>query len=157
MGKREAVLEEPTSEQLLKAQENTVQQEKASIESFIARCGWKMVETPSGLFYDIYYKTKGVKVESGNAVQLKYTLALLNGVEIANSDMKGLKTIIIGKTVVESGLLEALLKMRKGEKAHVVIPSHLGFGFSGDGDRIPAQATLIYDLTVEQVLIPPSS
>jgi FKBP-type peptidyl-prolyl cis-trans isomerase len=47
---------------------------------------------------------------------------------------------------VESGLEEVILFLKKGDRAKIIIPSHLAFGLVGDGNKIPAMATLVYDL-----------
>ncbi len=142
---------------MLAAQEIAVRQEKENIEAFCKRSGWNWQETGSGLFMDIYQKSmpKAPGVARGNAVRLHYTLRLLNGQRIASSDEGGMKTFIVGENDVEAGLTEAVLRMRRGECAHVVIPSHLAYGFSGDGERIPPMATLFYDICLEEILVSP--
>ena len=40
------------------------------------------------------------------------------------------------------------LKMLKGDEAEIVIPSRLAYGLTGDGDKIPCMATLVYKLKV---------
>lgn len=146
-----------TKEDMLAAQEIAVRQEKENIEAFCRRSGWDLKKTGSGLYMDIYEKaeTKAPGVARGNAVRLRYTLHLLNGQLIASSDEEGLKTFIVGEGDVEAGLTEAVLCMRRGERARILIPSHLAYGFSGNGGSIPPMATLLYDIRIEEVLVPP--
>ncbi len=47
------------------------------------------------------------------------------------------------------GLNEAVKSLRKGGKAHVVIPSFLGYGLAGDGERIRGKVSLA--MTIEVV------
>jgi FKBP-type peptidyl-prolyl cis-trans isomerase len=54
----------------------------------------------------------------------------------------------IGHGGVETGLEEAILLMKVGDRAKLVIPSHLAHGFFGDDERIPPRATLIYDIKI---------
>lgn len=144
-------------ENLIEAQKITTRQEAENIQAFVKRSGWPMQATPTGLRYCIYDSSgnpHSPKVERGDAVQLEYTLQLLTGEEIASSAKNGIKTVIVGKSDIESGLTEALLMLRRGDKAKVIIPSHLGYGFSGDGKYIPSGASLLYDIEVIDILIP---
>ncbi|MDE5544049.1 MAG: FKBP-type peptidyl-prolyl cis-trans isomerase, partial [Bacteroidales bacterium] len=54
-----------------------------------------------------------------------------------------------------AGLSEALMMLKKGNKARFILPSHLAYGFSGNGTDIPPRATLLYDLEVVEVLVEP--
>lgn len=144
-------------EDMISAQEIAVKQELESIEAFLRRSGRQMRRSGSGLYYDMERNdaSHAPAVERGDAVKLSYTLRLLNGKEIASSANNGLKTFIVGKSETEPGLTEAVLMMRKGDCARLILPSRLGFGFSGDGENIPPMATLLYDICVEEVLIRP--
>jgi FKBP-type peptidyl-prolyl cis-trans isomerase len=133
-------------ESLLKANKNLVKTENQQIEDFIARYGWKMTETGTGLRYLIYKEGSGQKVEKGNSVTLKYTVSLLNGDVCYSSDELGTKTFISRQGGVEPGLEEGILFLKKGDRAKFILPSHLAFGLVGDGNKIPAKATLVYDI-----------
>lgn len=144
-------------EDMLSAQEIAVRQEIESIEAFLKRSGKPMQRSGSGLYYHIEESPnpKAPKVERGNAVRLSYTLRLLNGEQIASSEQNGLKTFVVGKSESEPGLTEAVLMMKKGDRAQLILPSRLGFGFSGNGAEVPAMASLLYELCVEEVLVSP--
>ena len=142
---------------MVAAQEIAVRQEKENIEAFCKRSGWDWHHIGGGLYMDIYQKApaKAPNVARGEAVRLRYTLHLLNGQMIASSDKEGLKTFIVGESEVETGLTEAVLRMRRGDCARLIVPSHLAYGFSGNGERIPPLATLLYDICIEEILVPP--
>jgi len=38
--------------------------------------------------------------------------------------------------------------MRQGDRAKLIVPSHLAFGLLGDLKKIPAGATLVYDIEI---------
>lgn len=135
-------LEEP----LIQANKQAIRAEEQQIEDFINRYNWKMTETGSGLRYAIYHHGKGEKAEPGKIAVLKYNVKLINGDEIYNSARDGLKSFLIGKGGVESGLEEGILLLRVGDRAKFIIPSHLGFGLLGDQGQVPPKSTLIYDL-----------
>ena len=48
----------------------------------------------------------------------------------------------------QTGIEEAVLFLRKGDKAHIIIPSHLAFGLLGDQKMIPSRSALIYEVNI---------
>lgn len=140
-------IEEP----LLKANQHLVRTEEQQIKDFIGRYGWKMNETGTGLRYLIYKNGEGEKVSKGNKVTIGYTVSLLNGEVCYSSEKSGNKIFIVGKGGVEAGLEEGILFLKKGDRAKIILPSHLAFGLVGDGDKIPAKATLVYDLEILEI------
>lgn len=122
--------------------------ENEEINNYIKRHGLDMIETGSGLRFQIFKKGSGDKLEKGSLVKLKYKCMLISGDVVYSSDKDGLKNFEIGHGGVESGLEEALLHMNKGDVAKIIIPSHLAYGLLGDQKRIPSHATLIYEIEV---------
>lgn len=125
-----------------------VRSENIEIEDFIARHRWQMIKSPTGLRYMIYSQGQGNKIKKGEGVELKYTLSLLDGSLIYTSDSGGIKLVYPGTSESETGLQEALLLMHTGDKAKLIIPSHLAFGLLGDLKKIPAGATIVYDIEI---------
>jgi len=81
--------------------------------------------------------------------------ALLRPVELSvdilvrfDSISTGLKKFIIGKGQAENGLEEALLMMKYGDKARLILPPHLAFGLLGDDKKIPRRAIIVYEIEV---------
>mgnify|MGYP002641466111 CR=1 FL=1 len=139
---------------LIKANQSLVEIEEQDIENYIARQKWAMVETGSGLRYLIYEKGNGRKVEEGTVVQCAYETSLLTGKACYNSEDLGPKEFLVGRGGVESGLEEAVLLFREGDKVKIILPSHLAFGLVGDDDCIPKKAVVVYNLEVINVLDP---
>ncbi len=139
---------------LIKANQTLVEMEEQDIENYITRQNWSMTETGSGLRYLIYEKGNGRKVEGGLVVQCAYETKLLTGKVCYNSDNLGPKEFLVGKGGVESGLEEAVLLLREGDKVKLILPSHLAFGLVGDDDCIPKKAVVVYDLQLVNVLDP---
>ena len=130
------------------------EQEKQEIEAFVARRGRPLQQSGTGLYYDIYERCpSGAAITRGDAVDLAYTLTSLNGTLLASSETDGLRRWVVGAETGETGLTELLLRMRRGEKAFAIVPSHLAYGLSGDGGRIPPHATLLYDIEVKGVYV----
>jgi len=139
---------------LVKANKELVAVEQQDIENYIARQKWEMVETGSGLQYMIYEQGNGKQVELGKVIQCAYETSLLTGKTCYSSDELGPKEFLVGRGGVESGLEEAVLLFREGDKIKIILPSHLAFGLVGDDDCIPKKAVLVYDLEVRNVLEP---
>lgn len=135
-------------ESLIKANRYLVKTENEEIDNYIARHGWKMKKTPSGLRYMIYRKGSGPQAKKGQVAVMNYKLMLITGDVLYSSDSTGPLVFEIGHGGVESGLEEALLLLHQGDKARVIIPSHLGHGLLGDQKKIPPRSTVIYDLEI---------
>ncbi len=139
-----AVQPEISPEELIQKNQGRVKTEENRIEAFIRRRGWNMTETGTGLRYEIYEGGKGVAAEAGMKASLKYVISLLNGEVVYQSDEAS--SFKIGKDEVESGLHEGVLMMRVGDKARMILPPHLAHGLTGDRERIPSNATLVFDV-----------
>jgi len=132
------------SEKLLEANKASIKVENDQMDKLVADSGWEMHETATGLRYQILEKGNGPKTATGNSVQFEYDVKLISGEEIYSSKQSGLKEFVVGNGGVESGLEEGILLLSVGDKVRLIIPSYLAHGLSGDQDRIPPKATLIY-------------
>ena len=66
--------------------------------------------------------------------------------EFYSSKEDGPRSFMIGQDNVETGLHEAVTYLKLGDKAHVILPSHLAHGLTGDNNKIPPRSTVIYNL-----------
>jgi FKBP-type peptidyl-prolyl cis-trans isomerase FkpA len=136
---------------LIKLNKQLVEQERKRIDAYIARHGLHMKITPTGLRYQIIRHGKGVKAEKGKIAVIRYRLSLLSGKVVASSAQNGLKSFEIGHGGVENGLEEGILLLKVGDKAKFILPSHLAYGLSGDGDKIPPHSPLVYEIEFVQI------
>jgi len=120
--------------------------EDQEINDFIARHGWEMHKTGSGLRYMIYQPGDGPVAQKDQIAVFHFSLSLITGDLVYASQNDQPAEFRIGRSSVESGLEEAILLMRVGDKARLILPSHLAHGLPGDGMRIPQRATIIYDI-----------
>lgn len=127
------------------------QNEAFQMDDYASRNGWKMKQTASGVRYMIYKQGSGLKIENELIVRFNFRVNLLNEVVCYDSRKEGPKEIKMGYADVVSGLEEALLLMREGDKAKIIIPSHLAYGWLGDSEKIPTRAILIYDVEILKV------
>jgi FKBP-type peptidyl-prolyl cis-trans isomerase len=144
VGKPNNLSQDQLTEKLLEANKASIEVENKQIDKLIDSAGWHMLKTATGLRYEIIEKGNGAKAETGKIARFEYETKLINGAVIYSSEKSGPKEFRIGSGGVESGLEEGILLLKQGDKARFVIPSFLAHGLSGDQDRIPPKATLIY-------------
>ncbi len=129
-----------TQKQLLVFNRKIMRQEKRAIDTFIKAHHWNMMESGTGLRYHISGTGKGTKARTGQIAKIRYSVELFDGKKIYS----GVTTFRIGYGGVESGLEEGILLLKEGDKAKFILPSHLAYGLSGDGDKIPPHTPIIY-------------
>lgn len=136
-------------EDLIRHQQGIIRDEDEEIESYIRRRQYNMTRTNTGLRYMIYHNGKQEKqIHDEDVVVLRYQVSLLDGKQIYSSEADGALELKVGKSEVASGLQEGLKYMHEGDKAIMIIPSHLAYGLTGDGDRIKQYAALVVDVEV---------
>lgn len=149
----------PDQESIFRANQAILKQNDQSIRDQATIKGWKLSETGSGVFYQIFTASKkhpDQRIAPGDWVSLSYRLNLLDGTECYSSKGKGLKQFIVNKSEAEPGLHEAIQFLRPGDSALIIIPPHRAFGLTGDGNRIPPRAILVYEIHVDSVARPGS-
>jgi len=109
-------------------------------------------ETPSGLRYKVLQNGDGKQATKGATVSVHYKGQLLDGT-VFDSSYKRKQPIdfAIGVGQVIAGWDEGIQLLKVGDKARLVIPSHLGYGERGAGGVIPPDATLIFDVELMDV------
>jgi FKBP-type peptidyl-prolyl cis-trans isomerase FkpA len=140
-----------TKESLQEVNKLLVDKDAEIIKNYIKRRGWDMNVTETGLWYEIYQKGEGTNVKRNDLITYNYNVWLLNGTLCYSSDSLGLGSFVVGKGRVESGLEEGVLMLKKGSKSRFIIPPHLAHGLIGDENRIPARATLVYDIEIVDI------
>ena len=135
-------------ETLEKINQVLVEKDQEAIKSYIARRGWDMQVSETGLWYMIYKKGVGPLIKTNDRITLNYKVWLISGELIYSSDSLGVKRFTVGMGGVESGLEEGVLMLQKGSKARFIMPPHLAHGLLGDENRIPARTTIIYDVEI---------
>lgn len=127
-------------------------EEEVDINLFLSRKQeWNMTKTGSGLRYFIYENGAGEKALPEEYVDVEYTITLLDGTECYTTAKDEVEEFKVDKAQVESGIQEGIKQMRQGDKAILVIPSHLAHGIVGDMSKIPPLSTLIVDITLVKI------
>ncbi len=125
---------------------------KEAAEAELNKLATGFDKTESGLRYQIIQKGTGVKAEKGQTVSVHYKGQLPDGT-VFDSSYKRNEPIDfpLGVGQVIPGWDEGISLLKVGDKARLVIPSHLGYGSAGAGGVIPPDATLVFDVELMAV------
>lgn len=105
------------------------------------------VVLPSGVRYVDLKPGTGEEAREGKILEVHYTGRLEDGSKFdSTQDCAQPLTLRLGAGDVIKGLDEGLVGMKVGGKRRLVIPSELGFGKEGAGERIPPGSTLTYEV-----------
>ena len=136
-------------DQFVKANQLVVQKENDEMDYYARSHKMNFVNTNSGLRYYVYEASaKGDSIKDGDQITIKYTVSLLDGTECYSSEKDGPKTFIVGHEDLESGIQKGVQLLKKGDKALIMIPSHLAHGLLGDMKKIPPQRAIVYDVQI---------
>ncbi len=136
----------PTKESFIIANKSAVNEENEMIYNYIKRHGYTNVIRKDGVYIYNIKKSNNTIVNKKDFVQILYKVSLINGKIV--EEKKTPQHIVVGKSGdIPMGVHYALEGMRLGEKAIIIVPSHLGYGVAGN-KIIPPKSTLIYELTV---------
>lgn len=125
---------------------------KQKAEAEVDKLAAGFEKTESGLRYKIINAGSGKQAEKGNSVSVHYKGTLADGTVFDSSYKRGNPIEFpIGVGHVIPGWDEGIQKLRVGDKARLVIPSHLAYGERGAGGVIPPNAVLVFDVELMDV------
>lgn len=143
-------------EELAKNQE-VIKKDQVEIDKYIAANNLTNVQkTTNGVSYVVSTPGSGPMAQAGQEVTMNYTGALLDGKKFDSNILKEFQHVspfkfTLGKGMVIKGWDEAMAQFNKGTKAKIIIPSALGYGAQGSGDRIPPNSILTFDVEVVDI------
>ncbi len=132
--------------------EKRIAEAKAKMDAELDKIAAGFKKTESGLRYQIIQSGSGQKAEQGKQISVHYKGQLADGTVFDSSYQRKQPidfTVGIGQVI--KGWDEGLQLLQVGDKARLVIPSHLGYGSQGAGGVIPPDATLIFDVELMDV------
>lgn len=141
-----ALNQQQVKEVLINANKAAAEEESLQIDGYVKRRKLDVITTGTGLRYQIYKKGNGEKAAFGKTAVVAYEVSLIDGTVCYSTKEFGPEEFKIGSDRVESGLHEAICYMSVGDKAKIIIPSHLAHGLVGDFKKIPIRSTIIYDI-----------
>jgi len=124
----------------------------AAGEAFLAENKTKegVVETESGLQYQVLSEGDGSKPSAGDTVTVHYRGTLLDGTEFDSSYSRG-QPATFGLGQVIPGWTEGVQLMPLGSKYKFFIPAKLAYGEQGAGNRIGPNSTLIFEVELLEI------
>jgi FKBP-type peptidyl-prolyl cis-trans isomerase len=134
------------------AREQRIAEAKAKMDAELDKLATGFEKTESGLRYQIIQKGSGAKASQGKNISVHYKGQLADGRVFDSSyERKQPIDFQVGVGQVIKGWDEGLQLLQVGDKARLVIPSHLAYGSQGAGGVIPPDATLIFDVELMDV------
>lgn len=127
--------------------------EKIDIKFYLERHpSWEMTESGSGLYFHKYENGEGAEAKVSRVAQVQFEISLLDGTVVYSTEDDEVEEFKIGHSHVESGVQEAIEMMREGDRAKIIVPSHLAHGLTGDYDKIPALTAIVVDLYLHKIV-----
>jgi len=109
-----------------------------------------VIETSSGLQYEVVTMGTGEKPAPTDEVKVHYTGTLVDGTKFDSSVDSGKPAVFVVNRVI-TGWQEALQLMPVGSKFKVCIPYELGYGENGAGP-IPPYSTLLFEVELLEII-----
>jgi len=126
--------------------------EESLINEYVEQNKIKVKPTATGLYVVKSVNGKGKMIKSGSKIRVHYTGKLLDGTVFDSSVERGEPIELeAGSGQVILGWEEALMLLRGGDKATILIPSKLAYGARGRGYPILPYTPLIFDMEIVSV------
>lgn len=109
--------------------------------------------TNNGLVYTIISPGVGDSAQAGDRVSVHYVGTLESGVKFDSSRDRGEPFVFtLGRGEVIKGWDQGVIGMQIGEVRKLVIPGDLAYGSTGIPGLIPANATLIFEVELIDII-----
>ena len=151
------------TEQIQKDLKTNAPQLKADdkiLSDYIAAHNLTAVKAPWGTYVVITTPGTGENITDSSVAVVNYTgRTLVDSVFDSNTDPKfghvqplNVEIAQVGSIIL--GWTDGLKQLKKGSKAKLFVPSSLGYGKTGNGDKIKPNENLMFDIEVLDVLTP---
>ena len=126
---------------------NIAENEEIKIRLFLEmHKDWELTKTGTGLRYYVYEKGDGPSPKRKQTAEIEYVVSLLDGTECYRTESDEYEELLVDQSDVETGVQEAIKLLHVGDRAKLIIPSHIGHGLLGDQNKIPPLTTLVVDI-----------
>lgn len=104
---------------------------------------------PMGLNYwtDVAHLSQRTKKQDGEIISYQYDIYDFDGTKMYEKPVEK-QSVVLGKFEELRAVEDAVRYLEQGEEATLLVPSVLGFGTYGDGDKIPNDMPLIIKLKI---------
>lgn len=151
-----------TQERMKAMSAEQIKKDDKILTDYFAKNNIKVQKSPEGTYVEILQPGTGAAIDSSNSVKINYTGKTLDGVTFdSNVDptFNHLDPLLVtmnndpstGLSVIP-GWIDGLRLLSKGAKARFYIPSGLGYGEQGNGEKIKPNSNLVFDIEVLDVL-----
>jgi FKBP-type peptidyl-prolyl cis-trans isomerase len=131
--------------QQIASQSAEIEKDRQQIRSYLAENEMEADSTEFGVYIVKTEDAEGTNASLGDTLQVKYSGHVLGRDEDFDA---GTFPLVLGKTGVIWGWTEGLQKFSEGDKGTMYIPSQLGYGPRAQGDVIPANSILVFDIEI---------
>jgi FKBP-type peptidyl-prolyl cis-trans isomerase len=147
------ISEKALKEKLIQRNRLNFEMEMRRIKDYTEMHYPAMKATATGLHYDIFKpdQPSDVRIKKGDWVYAMLHIERLNGEKIYQSGSGSPEYIHVAFDETPSGIHEGLQMMAVGDSAIFILPSHLGFGLTGDQKTIGSNEILLIKLIVLEV------
>ncbi len=126
---------------------NVAEHEELKIKIYLEmHKNWEFKITGSGLRYYISEEGVGESPKRKQTAEIEYAVSLLDGTKCYQTEPDEYEELLVDQIDVETGVQEAIKLLKVGDRAKLIIPSHIGHGLLGDRDKIPPLTTLVVDM-----------
>jgi FKBP-type peptidyl-prolyl cis-trans isomerase len=141
-----------TQEQSSTLNERLSREQDIKIRLFLKqRENWGIQETGSGLRIWLYEDKAGTLAQENDRVDVKFEVRMLNDSLLYKSEEGEVSSFKVDKSDIETGVMEGIKYLSEGDKAKLIIPSHLGHGLLGDFRKIPPLEVLLIDIELVKI------
>lgn len=148
--KEKIIDEKALAKQFEEANKALIQKENDEMDFYARSHQMNFVRTGSGVRYYVYQpSTKGDSIVDNMEISMSFKVSLMDGTEVYNSKESGKRTFKVGYENIESGIHKGVQYLKKGDKALLLVPSHLAHGLLGDYKKIPPQMPIVYDVQID--------
>ena len=136
--------EMPLKENMINANRVVAQSEGTQIAEYLGRHGWQASALPCGARYEVLQTGDGPAIQPDARVVVSYRLEALDSKAYYTHQRD---TLQVGRRQQTLCLDEVLQRVPLHSKVRMVAPSSCAYGVTGDGDRVPSRAVIVYHIT----------